>query len=229
MWKTDYMEIHEKQYQYKKENGRSGWNDEKDVPTFLNIIDNALRKRWIKKLSKLLELGCGDGSNTVALAAKGFDVYGIDISPTAITWAQEKAKKQGLKGNFQVGNVTELPFIDNFFDLVLDADCSHCIIGNDRKLFFSNAFRVLKSDGLFIMMARCGEPKSYVKRFDGTSGFDPVTRCLVKDGIAERYIGLSESILEEISSAGFRTLHWEIVTYEELNLPDEIIVYSIKP
>ncbi|EKY5004783.1 class I SAM-dependent methyltransferase [Citrobacter amalonaticus] len=41
--------------------------------------------------AKFLELGCGNAAmSSQLMAQKGYDVYGIDISPTAITWANER-------------------------------------------------------------------------------------------------------------------------------------------
>jgi 2-polyprenyl-3-methyl-5-hydroxy-6-metoxy-1,4-benzoquinol methylase len=41
---------------------------------------------------RILELGCGDGSNAVLLALKGATVVGIDVSARAIAAAQNKAR-----------------------------------------------------------------------------------------------------------------------------------------
>ena len=224
MWKTDYLGIHEKIYQQKKAAGESGWSSKEGALGMLDFVDDALRRKGATEKGKLLELGCGDGGVTLQFAKKGFDVYGIDIVPMAISWAQERAKQQGLSAQFQAGNVTDLPYPDDLFKIVLDAACSHCIIEDDRGLFFSQAFRVLKPDGLLILHALCGEPKSEIRKI-----FDPITRYAVRDGVAGRYFGLPEGILEEIRSVGFRILHWEIMTFEAEEMDDMIVVYAVKP
>ncbi len=153
MYKTDYLGVHEKIYQRKKAEGEPGWGSGEGDERMLAIVEDALQRKGCTEKGKLLELGCGDGSTALPLAKKGFDVYGVDIVPMAIEWAREKAKEQKLEAHFQIGNVTDLPYQNDVFDIVLDAACSHCIIGDDRRFFFMNVFRVTKPDGLFILNA----------------------------------------------------------------------------
>ena len=79
--------------------------------------------------------------------------------PLAIDWAKRKAKDQKSDAVFLLGGVTSLPYHSKSFDVVIDASCSHCIIGEDRVNFFSEAYRVLKKNGLFILNALCGDPQ----------------------------------------------------------------------
>jgi ubiquinone/menaquinone biosynthesis C-methylase UbiE len=70
----------------------------------------------------------------------------MDISPTAIQWAIEKAGQRGLVARFQEGDVRDLSrYASDTFEVVLDGHCFHCIIGDDRAHFMSEAFRVLKA------------------------------------------------------------------------------------
>jgi ubiquinone/menaquinone biosynthesis C-methylase UbiE len=224
MWKTDYFGIHEKKYKEIREAGEPGWGgdeNEKLVQGALDVIQKALQRESVSKTGKLLELGCGDGSVTLCLAKMGFDVHGIDISPTAISWAQEKAKERNIKAEFRVGNVVDLPYPDDFFDIVVDAHCGHCIIGEDRKLFFSEAFRVLRCGGLFIVMTMCADPSD--KRYS-----DPISRYMVRNGIAGRYKGLPEDIMEEIRAAGFHIKHWEVEMASDDEHPDMLNLVAKK-
>ena len=101
----------------------------------------------------------------------------------------------------------DLPYPDSLFDVVVDAACSHCIIGEDRRRFFSEAFRVLKHGGVFVLLSLCGDlAEEGMVRY-----FDPGSRCVVKDGVAGRYFGRPEEILQEMASAGFQSVSWEIM------------------
>ena len=97
---------------------------------------------------KILEIGCGTGPNIIFLSENGFDTYGIDISQTAIKIANSQLKQKNLKSNLEVGSFTNLPFPDNYFDLVIDSlsmtHCPHLI--NDTLI---NVNRVMKNDGKF--------------------------------------------------------------------------------
>ncbi len=166
-------------------------------------MTNVLRELELES-GTLLELGCGAGDLSLLLSEKGFQAYGIDISPTAIAWAEEKGEEQNLRADFRVGNVLDLPYEDGFFDVIIDALCLHCIIGEDRIAFLKNVHRVLKSQGLFIVMTKCGEPKN------ADYPFDPVTRCKIENGIATRFWGLPESLVQEVETAGFEIFKWKV-------------------
>jgi 2-polyprenyl-3-methyl-5-hydroxy-6-metoxy-1,4-benzoquinol methylase len=198
MWRTNYLG-HDKQYQKLRTEGKPGWSSEEDIREMLAFVEVTLLKEGLNPSGRLLELGCGDGGLSLPLARMGFETCGIDIAPTAIAWAQEKAQAQGLSIDFRIGNVLDLPYSDDFFDLVVDGHCLHCIIGEDRKKFLSQALRVTRPGGLFLVMTMCNEVSENFR-----THFDPVTRCLVKEGVAGRYIGRSEDILREITEAGFR-------------------------
>jgi uncharacterized protein (DUF111 family) len=49
------------------------------------------------RVGRVLDIGCGTGTNVLYLAEKGFDVSGVDISKVAIRRAAAKAGKRDLK------------------------------------------------------------------------------------------------------------------------------------
>ena len=58
----------------------------------------------------MLELGCGTGRVGLAIADKGIDVVGVDISPRMVEVAQRKAKERGLTDRciFQPGDMANV-------------------------------------------------------------------------------------------------------------------------
>ncbi|NOQ21636.1 MAG: methyltransferase domain-containing protein [Candidatus Aegiribacteria sp.] len=198
---------HDKAYKKRKADGYEGWDTSADgydeAKTKLDMIFGYGRA---PKSGRLLELGCGAGNVTVWLAGKGYDTYGIDIAPTVIAWAREKAGEQGVNVQFSVGSVLELnTFSNDFFDFVLDGHCLHCIIGEDRRQLFSSVYRVLRPGGYFLVDTMCGPVNPKL-----VENFDPVSGCTIHNGISSRYYGLPDSIRDEIVEAGFQILHWEI-------------------
>ena len=100
---------------------------------------------------KLLDMGCGPGTISVGLAqavAPG-ELHGIDIEASQIAMAQAAAKAEPGGGNahFQVGDVNELPFEDNTFDVV---HC-HAVLEHLPNLgrILAGVKRVLKPGGIF--------------------------------------------------------------------------------
>ncbi len=69
-------------------------------------------------------LGCGTGNNAIYLAGKGFDVTGIDVAPTALTLAEEKARKAGVEVQWLVADVLAPPKRKPF-DFIFDRGCYH--------------------------------------------------------------------------------------------------------
>lgn len=77
------------------------------------------------KTRNAIDLGCGTGTHSIYLAQQDFSVIGVDISPTAIQRAQQKASKAGVKPEFIVHDVTRLDFLNGPFDIALDVGCFH--------------------------------------------------------------------------------------------------------
>lgn len=202
------VNVFERTYKKLQQENKEGWNTDKISQSMFNIVKNVLQRDSIYS-GTLLDLGCGDGKLTIQFAKKGLKVYGIDISSTAISWAADRSKSQSIDANFQVGNVLNLPFSSEKFDVIIDSFCFHCIIGEDRKKFLAEAFRVLKSNGILIIMSKCGNPK------DPNYPFDPSTRCKIENGVPTRYWGLPENIVSEIKASGFSILDYQVFNYEQ--------------
>lgn len=108
----------------------------------------------IKIGDKVLEIGCGTGTLTLAAKAQvgiAGEVVGIDIAPEMVVRARNKAKRTGVDVFFQEGSIADIPFQDNRFDIVI---CSFMIFHMPeevRRNGIAEIHRVLKPDGhLFI-------------------------------------------------------------------------------
>jgi hypothetical protein len=66
-----------------------------------------------------VDLGCGSGTDAIYLASKGFDVTAIDIAPTALSLAREKAERAGVKVRWLLASVLSLPQLEPF-DFIFD-------------------------------------------------------------------------------------------------------------
>lgn len=198
--------------------GYTGWDNSEGTAKNITQFLNAFSHPQVPRSSKVLELGCGAGELTIALAKHYYTMTGVDISETAISWANEKAKESGMHIDFNICNVLDLSlFADDHFDIVLDSHCFHCIIGGDRQKFLSEAKRVLKKGGLFISGTMCGDFKAIT---------DAENRLIIAQGFAARYIGAAESILGEIAAAGFLIFDSKILTKENDDDCDELFVWA---
>ncbi len=112
----------------------------------------ALIESGIVEKGAALDVCCGSGNSAVYLAAQGFVCHGIDISPTAIGYARQKASKAGGKCELITGDVLQLPYPDNTFSLVFDRGCFHSISPSDRQTYIQGIYRVLKPSGKYQLM-----------------------------------------------------------------------------
>jgi SAM-dependent methyltransferase len=123
-----------------------GWELGKPRPILVEYVE----KKLVRK-GKALDICCGAGTNTVYLAENGFDVTGIDISPTAIAYAKARAAETHVKIRFFVQDFLKLPFKDGEFDFVYDMGCFHHVKPDDRSTFIQGVHRVLKLGGTYML------------------------------------------------------------------------------
>lgn len=83
---------------------------------------------------RAIDLGCGTGTNVLALAQHGWHVTGVDFIPQAIRAAKRKTKTVQENVTLLVGDVTHLNNINGPFDLALDIGCFHGIQNKSKYL-----------------------------------------------------------------------------------------------
>ena len=95
---------------------------------------------------KILDCGCGNGRNFNFLTKKGFDVYGTDISNSAILKNKKKFSKN--RKNFFVGDIKKINFQPNFFNSII-SDAS--LYYQTKKKMFETVeefHKILKKGGV---------------------------------------------------------------------------------
>ena len=80
-----------------------------------------VRAVGIKRGTKVLDLGCGDGTTALPAAKLGAEVLGVDIASNLVAAGNQRAKEMGLSNcRFQEGDATNLrDLADQAFDLVV--------------------------------------------------------------------------------------------------------------
>lgn len=100
---------------------------------------------------KTVDLGCGTGNYAIYFASNGFDVTGVDLSPTAIKIAKENAMKKGAKCDFIVADVlSDLKRLRSTFDFAYDWDLLHHIFPEQRKEYAENVHSILNDKALYL-------------------------------------------------------------------------------
>jgi cyclopropane fatty-acyl-phospholipid synthase-like methyltransferase len=146
------------------------WNIETPPKALVDLIENGEVKPC-----RAIDLGCGAGNYAIYLASTGFDVTGVDISPTAIRIAKENAKEKGVKSNFLVADVLgDLHEVKGTFDFAYDWELLHHIFPEERKKYVKNVYKVLNLRGKYLSVCfnekdpQFGGTGKYVKTRIGT-------------------------------------------------------------
>jgi 2-polyprenyl-3-methyl-5-hydroxy-6-metoxy-1,4-benzoquinol methylase len=103
------------------------------APSPRRRFNKEFRFRWLGDLHgrRVLDVGCGDGSNAVLLAKFGAIVTGIDVSPKAIELAQRRAEINGVgeRATFVCQPLEQTTFGAASFDVVWGDAILHHLIG----------------------------------------------------------------------------------------------------
>jgi len=108
----------------------------------------------IRKGEKVLDVGCGTGVLSILSKNKVGNegvVAGIDIAPRMIHRAQNKALNACLKIHYQVASVSQLPFPDQYFDLVISSLMFHHLPTDLKKAALLEIYRVMNKQGRFFL------------------------------------------------------------------------------
>jgi S-adenosylmethionine-dependent methyltransferase len=135
----------------------SSWG-QNDLKNHLSVRLHEDRTRivpWLNKLhsingASILEIGCGTGSSTVALAERAAVVTAIDIDPGSITVARERCSAYELTAAFHVANAAQLPesIRQQSFDVIIFyASLEHMTIA-ERLRAIELTWQMLPADGL---------------------------------------------------------------------------------
>jgi len=78
----------------------------------------------------ILDVGCGEGENSLLLATLGAKVTGIDISPGAVALAKERAHLSGLSGStdFICSPLEQAPLPEKHFDVIWGDNVLHHVL-----------------------------------------------------------------------------------------------------
>ena len=116
-------------------------------------------------VKRILELGCGQGRDTIFFASNGFDVHAIDASKVAIENINQKIRQKNISLDLRHFKAKgTLPYDSSYFDAVY----SHMFYNmrfTDEELgfLFKESNRVLKNNGLLYFSVRSDKDVLYNK------------------------------------------------------------------
>lgn len=164
------------------ERERIRWNRSltKDTAYKFNKNPNQLLVESIKgkRPGKALDLGMGQGRNTIYLAKVGWDVTGIDIANEAVDFANARAKKEKINITTELIPIEQFQFGVNKWDLIVHV-YEGCLDDEKRiqKIIMS-----LKPRGIFVFEFFHREAGLQINRPDFGCISNSVKKIILKAG-----------------------------------------------
>lgn len=101
---------------------------------------------------RAIDLGCGAGVEAIYLAKQGFEVTGVDFSPTAIRRARRVAEQARLPVRFLIDDLTCLRQVRGCFDLLTDFGALNDMSPEARELYVQRVLPSTRSGSCFLLM-----------------------------------------------------------------------------
>lgn len=182
---------------YKKEFYGSGYR------TFMSVrLDRFLMeldKLSLPTGSKCLDAGCGPGLLTKAMYERGYSTSSLDSSPEMLRLT--KSLFENIEDNqpyeFLEGNIEELPFNEETFDLVASAGVIEYLSTDDKVLNEFN--RVLKPNGYLIL--------SSTSKYSPIGIFEPIVESVKRNDILRKFINV---ILTKLGGTPVRPREFQV-------------------
>lgn len=188
-----------------RENYHTGWRNESNYSKdmYENDLKAHLFRRleedrkviipWLDSVStlqdkRILEIGCGTGSSTVALAEQGAKVTGIDIDEGALSVAKERTRIYGVDAEFRVLNANEIEntFCAAAFDFIVFFACLEHMTIAERITSLKAAWAILPPEGFLVIV----ETPNRLWYFDGHTSMLPFFHWLPNE-LAFKYSNFS--------------------------------------
>jgi SAM-dependent methyltransferase len=137
---------------------------------------------------RVLEIGCGIGSDAEEFAKHGAEYVGIDISDESVTLSQQRFELAGLEGEFHVRDASQSLTDLGHFDLVYSYGVIHHFPGIDQIV--KNVHNVLVPGGEFRFMVYAKNSWKYAMIQKGLDQYEaqagcPYAQAFTKDEVGE--------------------------------------------
>jgi SAM-dependent methyltransferase len=133
--------------------GDTPWEDKTPSDTLI-----ALASKYLALPCRLLDVGCGLGTNALHFASLGYSVTGIDISADAIRQAREAARKLKLAIDFETEDFLSDDFNAPQIDAAVDRGCLHTFSTSaGQRAFVCKMAEVLPPHGIWIDISGSAE------------------------------------------------------------------------
>lgn len=101
---------------------------------------------------RAVDLCCGTGTDAIYLASRGFDVTAIDVSPTALSQAQKKAREAGVTVRWLLADILAPASLEPF-DFLYDRGCYHVVRDQNLAAYLETIRRLSHPGSRFLLLA----------------------------------------------------------------------------
>jgi 2-polyprenyl-3-methyl-5-hydroxy-6-metoxy-1,4-benzoquinol methylase len=181
---------------------------QQDMADHMEGRTNSFRQRvipWIASARPLagcrvLEIGCGTGASTVALAEQGCDVVAVDVSESSIHANQERCRIFGLSAKFLCANATDLHkhFQTGVFDLIIFFATLEHLTYAERISAMRSTWAMLQSGSLWCVV----ETPNRLWWFDGHTSWLPFFNWLPDDLALEYALYSERAFMKRYATVG---------------------------
>lgn len=127
------------------------------IATGADFLTDIIWANWGDSVRSILDASCGIGTQSLGLAARGFEVTASDLSPGAVARAQKEAQARNLRITFSVCDMRELySHHGGGFDVVICAGNSipHLLSDSEILLALREMYACLRLGGGCILTIR---------------------------------------------------------------------------
>ena len=172
---------------------------------------------WLDKSpsKKLLEIGCGMGTDALVFAKQGFTITGIDLSPVHIELAEKLFALYSLPGYFMKGNAENIPFPNDSFGCVYSFGVLHHT--PDTAKAIQEVHRILVPSGRAVIMLYHKRSLNNLVHWVTRKGFEnykdeedaPITQRFTKKEVKEicSLFRICNIQIEYLYGAGYKQVY----------------------
>lgn len=180
------------------------WSIGRPQPELARLIDDD------KIRGEVLDSGCGHAELSLALAARGYTVVGLDSSATAIEAATATAASRGLSTvTFAQADVTSFGGYDGRFSTILDSGLFHALPVERRQDYLQAIFRAAAPAATLYILAfaagaldQPGGDRPGPRGFTKTEFYDAVSTLWRVDDLRDAKVyGNAEALDSELPNA----------------------------
>ncbi|HTY32802.1 class I SAM-dependent methyltransferase [Mycobacterium sp.] len=155
------------------------WSIGRPQPELAALIDQG------KVCSDVLDAGCGHAELSLALAALGYTVVGLDASATAVAAATTAAAERGLTtATFAQADVTAFRGYDGRFSTILDSGLFHVLRPEQRQDYLQSILRAAAPGAALYILAFAAGALGHQGDRPGPRG---LTEAELRDAVAEQW------------------------------------------